>query len=60
MHYESFIMWYLIFGIIITVINGAVRKIEADALLGFAWILIWPFTVIILLIDTIRYIIKKV
>lgn len=59
MQYESVIMWYLILGILTAFINGAVRKIEADALLGFAWILVWPLTPIGFMAKGISYLIKK-
>ena len=52
-------MWYLIFGLITAVINGAVRKIEADALLGFAWIIVWPMTPIGMMMDGISYLFRK-
>lgn len=44
MKIEDFAMWYFIFGILTTILNGAIRKLEADALLGLAWFLVWPLT----------------
>ncbi len=44
MRIEDFAMWYFIMGLSNCILNGAFRKIEADALLGLAWILVWPMT----------------
>lgn len=50
---RDFAMWYFILGILVTIYNGAVRKIEADALLGFAWFLVWPLTPIVAIVSAI-------
>lgn len=44
MRIEDFAMWYFILGFVNCIFNGAFRKIEADALLGLAWFLVWPMT----------------
>ena len=41
---RDFTMWWFVIGILIAIFNGFVRKLEADGLLGFAWILFWPLT----------------
>jgi hypothetical protein len=41
---EQIIGIYVTVGIVVAIINGAIRNIEADALLGFAWIIVWPLT----------------
>jgi ABC-type polysaccharide/polyol phosphate export permease len=41
---NNFALFYFFSGLVVCVINGAVRKIEADGLLALAWILLWPFT----------------
>jgi ABC-type polysaccharide/polyol phosphate export permease len=41
---QNFALFYFLFGVLICFINGAVRKLEGDALLAFAWFLFWPFT----------------
>lgn len=46
MRIENLAMWYFILGFITCIFNGAVRKMEADALLGFVWFLVWPMTLI--------------
>jgi len=51
---------YFLIGIIIAIINGAVRKIEADPLLGLAWILIWPMTPLGALVRLIIYVVMAV
>jgi hypothetical protein len=44
MRIEDFAMWYFIIGLSNCILNGAFRKIEADALLGLAWFIVWPLT----------------
>lgn len=60
MNTENIVLTYLLIGIVVALINGAVRKIEADALLGFAWILVWPLTPIGLITTYVIHVIKAV
>lgn len=49
---------YFLVGMIVCFINGYVRKIEADPLLGFTWIIAWPMTplgnLVLLIVNIIR------
>lgn len=51
---------YFLIGIIVCFINGAIRKIEADPLLGFAWIIVWPMTPLGAIIKLIIYLVMAV
>lgn len=49
--------WYFLIGIVYTVINGYVRKLDADWDLTFAWLFLWPVCFIALFVI---YISKRV
>jgi hypothetical protein len=46
---ENLAMWYCIFGVLVVILNGAVRKIETDYLLTLVWFLCWWMTPIALI-----------
>lgn len=56
---ENFSMWYLILGIFTAIINGFVRKMEAEPLLGLTWILAWWMTLIALIVRAVCYLYKS-
>ncbi len=60
MNTDSILFWYFIFGLITTLINGAIRKIEADALLGFVWFLCWWMTPITLILRGLYFLYLKI
>ncbi len=47
------IFWYVIIGLIYTLINGFVRKLdtEGDWMLVFVWIFMWPVAFLALFIN---------
>lgn len=51
--------WYFLIGIVYTVINGYVRKLDTDGdwSLVFVWLFLWPLAFIALII---MYISKRV
>lgn len=49
--------WYFLIGIVYTVINGYVRRLQADWDLTFVWLFLWPLAFIALII---MYISKRV
>jgi len=44
MEQEQLLMWYFIVGLIYTLYNGLVRKLDTsgDYLLPMVWLLLWP------------------
>ena len=44
---------YLVLGVVTAFINGAVRKLEADALLGLVWVVCWWMTPLALLVTLV-------
>lgn len=56
------ILLYFIIGIIYTIINGAVRKLntDGDPLLTFVWVFLWPIGLLALLVyNTVKFVKKK-
>lgn len=47
---ENFAMWYSVFGVLVVILNGAVRKLDHDMLLAFAWFVCWWMTPLALFI----------
>jgi len=60
MNIDTLIILYLAIGMVTALVNGAVRKIEADALLGFVWILCWWMTPLAFIIRFINYVYEAV
>ena len=56
---ENFVMIYSICGIVVSLINGFVRKIDGDALLGFAWFAFWFVTPLFNLVRLFIFLTRK-
>lgn len=55
---SNILFWYVLVGIIYTLINGFVRKLDTDGdmMIVFVWIFMWPIAFLALII---RYLITK-
>jgi hypothetical protein len=55
-------MWYFLIGLIYTIINGMVRKLDTDDdfLLPMVWFLLWPIAFISLFFVGMKKLISKI